>query len=53
MLSEPQGEPDEAIHLAIGPSPRLANGAARLRPLLYRSATAFDILWGPIFFVGE
>lgn len=53
MLSDPQGEPEDRIHLAIGPSPRLSNGAWRLRPLMYRTVTAFDILWGPIFFVGE
>lgn len=53
MLSDPQGEEDGTPRLTVGPSPRLTNGAWRVRPLLYQSVTSFEILWGPIFFVGD
>lgn len=54
LLSGPADEqPIQRPYVAMGPGPQLEPGAWRLRPMLPRGAGAFDVLWGPIFFVGD
>jgi hypothetical protein len=55
LLSAPaEEEPVQRPYMAVGSGPQLAAGAWRLRPMLPRGGPgAFDVLWGPIFFVGE
>jgi uncharacterized protein YkwD len=53
MLSGPADqEPVQRPYVTAGPGPELGPGAWRLRPMLSRGGGAFDVLWGPIFFIG-